>query len=1033
MIRFFTAHPTAANLLMAGFLVAGLFNWPTLQRETFPRIEPSQVEVQVVYPGARAEDIEEAVCRRIEDAIDGINDVEEIACEAKEGLARAVVEMVEGAVLDRFAADVKTEVEAIDDFPDQAEAPIIRQLGRTDFVASLAVTGPQDRSDLKALAEEVKTGLLRWGGIPKVDVVGFSDHQIRIALMEDRLRQFGVSASDVAAVVQRQSLDLPSGRLETREREWLLRFADERKRVDEFRDLVVRASGGGGQVRLGDIAEITDTFDLSEDRILFNGKPAAILEISKTTREDTLDTIAAVRGFVAAAQTRYPSGVALTITNDRSSIVRDRLNLLMKNGAQGLFLVFVTLWLFFGLRYSFWVAMGLPVSFLGAVVLMVAVGYSINMLTMVGLLIVIGLLMDDAIVIAENISAQRDAGKPPLAAAAEGARQVLPSIFASFATTACVFGSLAFLEGDIGQILRVVPVVMLFVLAVSLIEAFLILPNHLGHALAKGAGRPGRVQLWVGAQLERLRESVIGPLAELAVAWRYLTLGLALFLLLLAMAAMAGGLLKFAAFPELEGDTLEARILLPQGSPLNLTEEVVAKVEDALERVNAALSPEQPPAADGSPRNLVTNLAVRYNKNQDAYESGAHVATVTADLLPSEERTVSVDRILRDWRRETGALTDVIAVKFTEATVGPAGLAIDIRLKGEDLAALKAASRELQAWLTGYRGAFNITDDLRPGKPEVRLRLKDGSNALGVDARMIADQLRAAYFGTTVDEIQRGVESYEIDVRLSPEDRDSLGDLDYFTIAKPDGSLVPLGAVADLEIDRGYARINRVDGLRTLTIQGDVDVSLANANEIIADTQARFLPGLLERHPGVSFSLEGENREAQTTQKSMVKGFVFGLIAVYLLLAFLFRNYVEPLVVMAIIPFAFVGAVAGHLALGLDFTMPSMLGFVALAGVVVNDSILLVNFIKHYHGDTDSVPLAAVQASRARFRAILLTSVTTIVGLLPMLTETSLQAQILVPLVTSLSFGLFASTLLVLFLVPAVYSILDDFGLAKID
>lgn len=1028
MIGYFARHPTAANLVMLAFIVSGLFAAPVLQRETFPRVQPNKVEITVLNPGARAEDVEEAICQRIEDAIDGIDNVAEVTCEAREGLARAVAEMTEGSNLDRFTTDVRTEVDAITDFPDQAEEPVVKQLGRTDFVASVALTGPASKPDLKAYAEELKDRMLRFGDIPKVEIKGFSDHQIRIELSDAVIRQYGISIADVARAIQRQSLDLPSGSIQTRDQDVLIRFADERKTPDDFHDVVVVAGTGGGQIRLGDIAKITDRFDLDEAKVLFNGKPAAILDITKTETEDTLEVIDAVNAFLAQERQTAPPGIEMVVTNDVSSIVRDRLRLLMTNGALGLVLVLAVLWLFFGFRYAFWVAAGLPVSFLGAAVLMVAVGYTINMLTMVGLLIVIGLLMDDAIVIAENVATKRSQGKPPLEAAIEGAEQVLPSVFASFATTTCIFGSLAFLKGDIGQILRVVPIVMLFVLIVSLVEAFLILPHHLAHALDKAEGKPPRIQTAVDGGIDWLRDRLVGPIAIAAVQWRYLTAGIAVGLMLLAASAIAGGVLKFSAFPELDGNVMEARVLLPQGTPLKRTEQVVERITAALERVNEKLSPEQPGG-----QTLIQNVTTKFNENATANESGPHVATITADLLDSETRTSRIDDVIALWRAESGEPADVISVKFAEPQFGPAGLAFDIRLTGRDLGELKAAALELTDWLGGYRGTSNLTDDLRPGKPELRIRLKDGASTLGVDARQIADQLRAAFFGTTVSEIQRGAESYEIDVRIDPRNKDSLSDIDNFTISQSDGSLIPLTAIAVIETARGFSRINRVNGQRTVTVQGDVDVTIANADEILRDTSERFFPELAKRYPGISVSLQGQNKEAQTTQRSMLSGFILGLIGVYLLLSFQFQSYFEPLIVMIIIPFALIGAIVGHIVLGLDFTMPSMLGFVALAGVVVNDTILLVNFIKHYHGDTQSVAEAAPLASRARFRAILLTSLTTIVGLLPLLTETSLQAQILIPLVTSLAFGLMATTVLVLFLVPAIYSILDDFGLANID
>ena len=1027
MIRYFAGHPTAANLLMIAFIVIGVISVPTLQRETFPRVEPRRVEVNVVYPAARPEEVEEAICQRIEDAVDGINNVDEITCDAREGLGRAVVKMVEGSDLDRFFADVKTEVEAIDDFPEEIERPTVRQLGQTDFVASVAVTGPGSLPDLKAYAEELKERMLRWGGIPKINIQGFSDHQIRIELKDAVLRQFGLSVSDIANSIRRQSLDLPAGSLESADGDLLLRFAGERKRAHEFLDLVVVSSALGGEIRLGQIATITDRFDLAEEKIVFNGKPAALLEVTKTENEDTLNVIGAVTAFLDHERQVAPPGVEMIVTNDISSIVQDRLNLLLKNGTQGLVLVAVTLWLFFGLRFSFWVAAGLPISFLGAIFLMYLGGYSINMLTMVALLMVIGILMDDAIVIAENVATERAKGKPPLEAAVDGARDVVPSIAASFITTAFIFGSLAFLKGDIGAVLKVVPVVMLFVLAVSLIEAFLILPAHLHHSMEHGGGRTGRIQARVEAGIAWARERIVGRFADLCVQWRYLTVGCAVALLLLAVSMLAGGILKFSPFPELEGNVVQVRVLLPQGTPLKRTEAVVARLDGALATLNGELTPLQPEG-----RALVKNVAFQFNKNQDANEAGAHVATVTVDLLNAEIRSTSIDEFIERWRALVGDLPDVISMKYGEPSVGPAGLAIEVRLKGPDLDRLKQASTDLQDWFGRYRGVINLQDDLRPGKPELRMDLKPGASSLGLDARTIADQVRTAFFGTTVSEVQVGGEDYEIDVRLAASDRDSLADIDYFTISAGEDHLVPISAVADIEFTRGYARINRVDGVRTVTVQGDVDTRIANGSEIMADANARYFPELRAKYPDVTIALEGQNKEAGTAQASMVTGFLVGLIGVYLLLSFLFRSYIEPVVVMVVIPFALIGVLFGHVALGLDFTMPSMLGFISLAGIVVNDSILLVNFIKHHHETVKSVTEAAPLAARARFRAIFLTSVTTVVGLMPMLFETSLQAQVLVPLVASIAFGMTASTLLVLFLVPAVYSILDDMKLATL-
>ncbi len=1027
MIRFFVAHPTIANLLMIGLLVAGAFSIGGLQRETFPRADPSRVEVKVAYPGARAEDVESAICERIENAIDSVTNVRELSCESRESLARAVVRMEEGSDIDEFTNDVKSEVEAIKDFPEKAEQPVIRTLGRTDFVASVAIAGIQDRSQLKIYAEKIRNRMLRWGGIPNIDIRGFSTHQIRIELSVPILRQFGLSVSDIARTIQSQSLDLPGGSVETAGEHVLVRLADERKQPSDFLDLIVLSAETGGQIRLGDIATITDRFELDEEKILFNGQPAAILDITKTPNEDTLNVIDAIKAFLAVENQRAPKGMTIAITTDGASLVRDRLTLVAKNGVQGLVLVFLVMALFFGLNYSFWVVMGLPVSFMGAFAIMNAAGYTLNMLTSIGLLIVVGILMDDAIVIAENIATKREKGLSAQKAASEGVMQVLPNVLSSFATTTLVFGSLAFLAGDIGAVLKVVPAVMLFVLVVSLVEAFLILPHHLAHTM-KGTGNGGsRLNRAVNSTMDWLREKVVGRFVDLTVRWRYFSLGIAFMVLLFAVSMLAGGILKFEAFPSLDGDTIVARILLPQGTPLSRTEEVVEHLQKTLAETDKELS-----ALQEEGQKVVRQVTVTFNENKDSFEAGPHVATISADLLSGDIRKTRPVDILALWREKTGSLPDIVDLRFVEPTIGPGGVALDMRLKGDDLDVLKKASSELVAWFRRYQGVTSVLDDLRPGKREIRLHLKEGAVTVGVNASLIADQLRAAYFGTKVSDIQFGGEPYEVNVRMALDDRNSLADLDNFTVALPDGTQVPISTVANLEPGQGFARINRQDGVRTVTVQGTIDDRIANANAIVADTNARFIPQLLKRYPGISAGVEGQNKEAQITQQSMVKGFVIGLIGVFLVLSFQFRSYVEPLVVMLVIPFALIGAIFGHLAMGLNFSMPSMLGFVALAGVVVNDSILLVNFIKLHHSEEGTVAKAATLASRKRFRAIFLTSVTTIVGLLPILSETSLQAQIMIPLVTSLTFGLIASSIVVLFIVPAFYSILDDFGISTL-
>ena len=1027
MIRFFAGHPTAANLLMLAFLAVGFVFAPSVKRETFPEIPPNSVQVIIPFPGAAAQEVEEALCQRVEEAVSRIDDLEETRCEARESLASAVMEMRDGGDLDRFLDDVKTQVAAIDDFPEDVETPVVRLLQGSDFVAAIAVAGPMDPRSLKAYAERMKRGLLGVPGVARVNVEGFSQRQIRIEAPASTLRQFGLSIRDLANAVASQSLKLPAGAVETRDATVLVRFDDERRDSREFEDLVVVASESGAAVRLGDIAVVTDRFEKDEAKDFFNGQRTAFLAVEKGKGDDLLEVIDALTEWLEAERQRAPPGMVLEVTRDAASVVRDRLTMLLRNGVQGLGLVLLVMWLFFGLRYSFWVAAGLPVAFMGTIAAMAMAGYSFDMVTMVALMIAVGLMMDDAIVISENIARHHAAGRPPLEAAVEGAKEVAPGVVASYLTTLAVFGALAFLRGNLGTILAVLPVILILTLSLSLVEAFLILPHHLMGTLRAREGSAVRgLRARFDAGLGRFTESCVGRCVDAAVHSRYLACGVIAALFLVAASTLAAGMLKFRVFPTIEGNVMEARLLLPPGTPLARTEAVVRRVVEGVRKVDEDLS-----AGRSDGRRLVRNVGVQFNRNRDAGESGAHVATVTVDLIDSEARGVPLDHVVGRWRTEVGDLPDVVSLNFAQEQVGPGGKAISIRLSGGELERLKAASTEIRQWLGNYRGVFDLTDDLRPGKPEMRLRLREGALALGLDAATVARQLRAAFHGRNAGAMQVGPEDYEVNVRLTGPDRDSLADLAQFTVTLPGGEQAPLHALAVLEPGRGYARIHRIDGRRAVRVEGNLDPQAANASEVVGDTRARLLPELAARYPEITVEFGGSAREGSTLGASLARNFLVGLAAIYLLLSFQFRSYVEPLVVMASIPVGLVGVVAGHLALGLELSMPSIVGFVSLAGVVVNNAIVLVAFIKLHRRRGESAAEGARRAARQRFRAILLTSLTTVAGVLPLLMETSLQAQVLVPLVASLAFGLAASTFQILFLVPALYAILDDLGLTE--
>ena len=1029
MIRYFIRHPTAANLLMLALLFAGMLALPEIKRETFPEFSPKYISATVVYPGATPEEVEESLCMRMEDAVDGLNDIEEARCSAVEGAGTMILKLEDTADTGRLLVDVQTQINAINDFPSQIEPPVVREMDWNEPVVDLAITADTGLVDLKAYAEDIKQRMKVDAGLRMVSIRDFSDHQLRVELNETSLRRLGLTVSDVSNKLQRQNIKLPSGTVETLDKELLIRFDERKVTPVTLGETIISSSSEGGAVRLADIAKITDRFERDNIPVQFNGKPTAMLTISKNKADDALRIKDVVIQFVEEEQARAPDGVTLTLTNDLSSVLWDRLTMMLKNGSQGIVLVFAVMWLFFSLRYSFWVSAGLPVAFLGSLVVMAQLGLSINIISLVALLMAIGIMMDDAIVISESVAAHIDRGLPIDDAVLEGVKKVLPGVFSSYLTTICIFGSLLFLDGQMGSVLKVIPQVLIVVLTLSLVEAFLILPNHLSHSLKKSTGdkQPAKFKQRFLDRFENFRNKTLVRGVEQVIKRRYLFMGGVFALLLASVSLVAGGALYFIGFPEIDGDQAEARIILPPGATIEQTEAVVARLVKSAEKLDKKLTAEN---EAGVP--LVENITALSHFNMDANESGPHLATVRLDLRSAEERTTLLDDFLNEWRIDVGELPEPISMTFTMGEMGPSGRAIEVRIQHKDLDTMKAASLDIQQYLADFDGTNNLMDDMRRGKEEVLIRLRPGAESYGIDGQTIANQLRANYYGRTADEIQIGPENLEVQVQMADKDISSMNDLTNLPVILQDGSQVPLATVATLEYERNYVRIQRINGMRTLTVFGEIDQRKASASQINTKLRLELLPELEKKYPGIRFSFKGEVEENAKTSSSMGKGFLMGLFGVFAILSFQFRSYTEPFVVMLAIPMALIGVLWGHLLLGFSLSMPSILGFVSLAGIVVNDSILLVQYIRHHVDAGEPIHQAVVCASRDRFRAVFLTSVTTAVGLLPLLLEGSLQAQVVQPIVVSIVFGIFASTLMVLFVIPAAYAILADFGLVKI-
>lgn len=1031
MIRYFASHPTAANILMLVTIILGLIGLPKLQRDTFPVIPPTEIEIRTPYPGATPYEVEEAICFRIEDALDSIAELVEVRCDARENLAITTVQMREQGNIDIFYNDVKSQLDLITSFPDKVEASSVAKLERTAVVASIAITGDMSALHLKAYANKVKDHLKFDPQIAQVRLLGFSEQDIVISISAATLRRYQLSITDIIELLERQSFDLPSGIMQTQTEDFIVRLSEQRRTQQEFADLVIISSPSGGQVRLGDIAAISRQFKQQEDQILFNGQRAALLEISKTSSQDALQVKKVIQAHLERERRNAPRGIALEISQDVTSVIRDRLRILVTNGVQGLILVFLTMWLFFSFRYSFWVTMGLPVSFLGAIFMMQFLGYTLNMITLAALLVAIGLLMDDAIVLSENVAAQIRKQQTKIDAVVKGVTQVAPGVFSSFLTTIIIIAPLAFMSGKMGAILSYLPVVLIVTLAVSLVEAFLILPAHLLHSSGQLlTSQRSAIHQWFDKKFTFLRNELFAPMVRKTTAQAYFTVGIIISLVLVFYAAFPAGLLKYRALPNLESNVIQARILLPQGTPFDRTEDVVQQVVTALKKLDEEFSALQD-KEHGRQKRLLKNIIVLFNTNKDAYESGAHLATVSADLLPAEQRVGRIDTMLNRWRELTGEPADVIALKFTDRERGVAGKAIDIRLQGNKLEQLKQAAEELQQWLSQFKGVQDLSDDLRPGKPELQIRLKKSAGSFGITARAVADSVRAALHGGTRLEVQSGYEAEDVIVRLELNDRDNLEDLHDLMVRNNQRQLVPLSAVAEIKKSRGFSRIHRINGKKTVTIQGTINTEIINARQLMQITKKEFLPTLQEKYPAVRPAFQGQGKESTLTGNSLQFNVFLGLLGVYFVLAFQFKSFAQPMAVLLAIPTSLIGVIGGHLLLGLDISMPSLVGMATLTGIVVNDSILLLVFVKDGLGNGMSISDAAQNASIKRFRAIVLTSLTTIAGLTPLLLETSTQAQFLIPLVVSLVFGLLSATVLSLFLVPAVCVILHEMGSFK--
>ena len=1029
-IEWMARNSVAANLLMVFIVVSGLIALTTVTEEVFPEIELDRISINVPYLGAAPEEVEAAVVIRIEEAIQGVDGIKEIQSTASEGSASVLIELELGADARKVVDEVKSNVDAITTFPVETEKPIIRELTARNQVTNVAISGNIDVFTLKSVAEQVRDEISAIPEITQVDIVSAPPYEISIEVSEVALRRHGLTFDQVAEAVRRSSLDLPGGSVRTDSGEILLRTIGQAYRGEEYENLVLWTRSDGSRLRLGDVANVVDGFAETDQYTRFDVEPMVMVSVFRTGEQSALDIAAAVQDYVEDAKTRLPEGVSLTIWQDQSEVLNDRLALMLRNGATGFVLVFVILTLFLELRLAFWVSLGIPISFMGAIALMPVGDVSINVMSLFAFILVLGIVVDDAIIVGENIYRHQEDHGDGLRGAIEGGQEIATPVIFAVLTTVAAFMPLMFVPGMMGKIFRVIPLIVVPCLLFSLVESLGVLPAHLSHT--KPHAKPGRFrrfQSLFSNGLKTFIRKVYEPLLEVALRWRYLTSAIGVSMLILTVGMVLGGWTTFRFFPSIEADFMAASVTMPQGTPANVTGEAIAKLEDGAAALRARLLQEtgmdyfrhvsasigdQPMASrGGGPMGQIRTMAA------------AHVGEVTIELAPAETRAYTSEQLGFMWRDASEAIPEAVDVNFTMSIMTP-GEDVNVQLAGPDIERLRAAADEVKLRLAAYAGVYDISDSFRAGKEEMRLGIKPAAETLGLTLQDLGRQVRQAFYGEEAQRIQRGRDDIRVMVRYPRDGRRSLGNLENMRIRTPDGGEVPFSQVAQVEPGRGFASIKRVNRNRAVNVTAAVDATVTSGGQVIADLQNRILPEVLPKYPGVFYTFEGVQAEQADAVGGLTRGFILALLMIFALLAIPLKSYVQPMIIMSAIPFGLVGAIWGHLVMGLDVTLMSMFGLVALTGVVVNDSLVMVDFINRKRRVHDDVSMAVREAGSNRFRPILLTSLTTFFGLVPLMLERSMQAAFLVPMAVSLAFGVLFATFITLILVPISYLILDD-------
>ena len=1032
-IRWMTQNHVAANLVMMVFIVGGLILGFSIKQEVFPEIALDRVLVSVAYPGAGPEEVEEGVILKVEENLTGVDGIKQIKSVAGEGYGSIVVEVTTDADVDLVLQDIKSEVDRITTFPQDAEKPVVSKLLNRREVITVVVYGEIPERSLRELAEQVRDELLLVDNITQVDLSGVRPYEISVEIPEANLRQYGLTFDQVAQRIRQASLDLPGGTIKTDSGEILIRTKERRYFGNEYENITILTHEDGTEVKLSDIADVQDGFEDSDQYGLSNGLPAAMVKVYRVGDQKPTEIADAVKAYVAKKKTQLSETVQISTLYDMSELFESRKNLLMRNACIGLVLVFITLGLFLEIKLALWVMLGIPISFFGALLFMPAIGVSINMISLFAFIMALGIVVDDAIVVGENIYDHRQMGKPYLQAAMDGAIEVAQPVVFAILTSVTAFMPLLFTSGIMGKFILVIPAIVITILLVSLIECLFILPAHLAIGKPRETsigifGKIDRIRRKFGEALERFVKGPYRKALDRCLRYRYATLAAAIALLFVAgVGLVGGGIVKFRFMPVVDGDVISVALEMAPGTPVRKTEEIQKKIVET----GLALAKEYDADRKSGDSVLLQMYSVVGSSINDrgpggvSSSAGSNLANIYMFLTPSEKRNIPAAEISGLWRKRLGELAGVDTLTFTSNLIH-LGANIDVQLAHEDFDVLSEASERLKSAIATFPGTDDIADTYTLGKKEVKLRLKPEARTLGLTEENLGRQLRGAFYGSEALRLQRGRNEVKVVVRYPEESRQHLWDLETMRIRIPGGGELPLNRAAFVEQDRGFSKINRTDRKRVINVTATVDNDVANAEEIISEMKRTSLPELMSDYPGLSYDLEGEDKNRRESMASMMTGFKLVLFVIFALLAIPFRSYSQPLLIMAAIPFGIVGAILGHFIMGFDLSILSMFGIVALTGVVVNDSLLLIDYVNRCRKRNVGLHDALMEAGQRRFRPILLTSLTTFFGLMPMILETSVQAQFLIPMAISLAFGILFATGITLLLIPSLYLVLED-------